>query len=177
MPSCIRVAGFGRNVRKSETWIDGKLRPAVLKSVDADGWPVDDDWRPGRHDPLPRADQSSGDRARDHLRPSFRRMCRCGMTHSAVPPPPVRPSLTSRGCRRVRKLGEMRSTGLRNLLFYCGDYICAHSVIVNADRWAVDVRLSDLERLFVCPACGHRGADVRPFFDTRGPSRREGPEG
>jgi hypothetical protein len=35
-----------------------------------------------------------------------------------------------------------------------------------ADRWADDVRLSDLEPGFICSACGKRGADVRP--DTRG---------
>jgi hypothetical protein len=57
-------------------------------------------------------------------------------------------------------LGEMRSTGLRNLLVYCGDYKCAYSVMMNADRWSDDVRLSDLEPLFVCKACGHRGGDV-----------------
>jgi len=51
-----RLAVYPEYVRKSETWIDGKLRSAVLKSVDADGWPVDDDWRPGRDDPLPAKD-------------------------------------------------------------------------------------------------------------------------
>jgi hypothetical protein len=68
-------------------------------------------------------------------------------------------------------LGEMRSTGLRKLLIYCGDYKCSHSVTINADRWSDDVRLSDLEPVFTCQACGHRGADVRPFFDTRSNSR------
>jgi hypothetical protein len=33
------------------------------------------------------------------------------------------------------------------------------------DRWADHVRLSDLEPLFVCQVCGHRGADVRPLFE------------
>jgi FO synthase len=51
-----RLAVYPGYVRKSESWIDGKLRPAVLKSVDADGWPVEDDWRPGRNDPLPATD-------------------------------------------------------------------------------------------------------------------------
>ena len=51
-----RLAVYPRYVRKSESWIDGKLRPAVQKSVDADGWPVEDDWRPGRNDPLPATD-------------------------------------------------------------------------------------------------------------------------
>jgi hypothetical protein len=35
----------------------------------------------------------------------------------------------------------------------------------DADRWPDNVRLSDLEPLFVCEACGHRGGDVRPLFD------------
>jgi hypothetical protein len=62
-------------------------------------------------------------------------------------------------------LGEMRQSGPRRLLVYCGDYRCAHSVIVNADRWPDRVRLSDLEPKFTCQACGHRGADVRPLFE------------
>ena len=53
-----RLAVYPAYVRKSEQWIDGKLRPAVLKSVDADGWPVEDDWRPGRNDPLPAKDSA-----------------------------------------------------------------------------------------------------------------------
>jgi len=62
-------------------------------------------------------------------------------------------------------LGEMRHSGPRRLLVYCGDYKCAHSVKISADRWPDDVRLSDLEPVFVCKACGHRGADVRPLFE------------
>jgi hypothetical protein len=65
-------------------------------------------------------------------------------------------------------LGEMRDTGL-----YCDDYNCTHHVEISADRWSDDVRLSDLEPSFVCQACGHRGTDVRPFFDhSRAPSRQ-----
>jgi hypothetical protein len=58
-------------------------------------------------------------------------------------------------------LGEMRSSGVRGLLVYCADYSCAHAVRIDADRWPDHVRLSDLELLFVCQACGQRGADVR----------------
>ena len=47
----------------------------------------------------------------------------------------------------------------------CGDYKCAHSVIISAERWPDHVRLSDLEPKFTCKACGHRGADVRPLFE------------
>jgi hypothetical protein len=32
------------------------------------------------------------------------------------------------------------------------------------DRWADDMRLSDVEPRFVCFACGKLGADVRPNF-------------
>jgi hypothetical protein len=34
-----------------------------------------------------------------------------------------------------------------------------------AGQWGDDVRLSELEPRFVCLACGHRGADVRPLFE------------
>lgn len=69
-------------------------------------------------------------------------------------------------------LGEMRApgvqgraSGVRGLLVYCADYKCAHSIAIGADQWPDDVRLSDLEPHFVCKACGHRGADVRPDYD------------
>jgi hypothetical protein len=63
-------------------------------------------------------------------------------------------------------LGEMRSNnGPRRLIVYCGDHKCAHSVIVNAERWRDHVRLSDLEPKFVCETCGHRGADIKPLFE------------
>ena len=62
-------------------------------------------------------------------------------------------------------LGEMRSSGPSRLLVYCADYKCAHSVVIDAEHWGDDVRLFDLEPLFVCKICGHRGADVRPLFE------------
>jgi len=63
-------------------------------------------------------------------------------------------------------LGEMRSNdGPRRLIVCCGDYSCAHSVIINAERWPDRVRLSDLEPKFTCAARGHRGADIRPLFE------------
>jgi hypothetical protein len=48
--------------------------------------------------------------------------------------------------------------------------VCSHSVELSADRWQDEVRLSDLESRFVCQACGHRGADVRPDFHWDKPS-------
>jgi hypothetical protein len=61
--------------------------------------------------------------------------------------------------------GDMRDMGVRGLLIYCSDYKCGHSIAISADPWPDDVRLSDIEPLFVCQACGKRGADVRPDFN------------
>jgi hypothetical protein len=58
--------------------------------------------------------------------------------------------------------GEMRSSGARGLLIYCADYHCSHSSAISANRWPDDVRLSDIEPLFTCQACGRKGGDVRP---------------
>ena len=62
-------------------------------------------------------------------------------------------------------LGEMRESGPTRLVIYCGDYKCAHSMVIDAGRWGDDVRHSDLEPKFTCQVCGHRGADIRPLFD------------
>jgi hypothetical protein len=64
-------------------------------------------------------------------------------------------------------LGEMRESGMRRVLVYCGDFRCSHHTDISADQWPDEVRLSDLEPRFVCEACGRRGADVRPNFDGR----------
>lgn len=58
--------------------------------------------------------------------------------------------------------GEMRASGVRDVLIYCRDHRCSHHVETSADGWADDVRLSDIEPKFVCKVCGRRGADVRP---------------
>ena len=64
--------------------------------------------------------------------------------------------------------GEMRASGVRDVLIYCRDHRCPHHVESNADGWADDVRLSDIEDNFTCTRCGRRGADVRPkFSDAR----------
>ena len=62
-------------------------------------------------------------------------------------------------------LGEMRSSsGPTRLIVYCGDYKCAHSVVIDAGRWPDHVRLSDPEPKFTCEVCGHCGVDLRPLF-------------
>lgn len=66
---------------------------------------------------------------------------------------------------RPRKitLGELRSTGVRDLLVFCADYRCSHNVRLSADyvdQWPDAIRLSELEPRFVCKACGQRGACI-----------------
>ena len=60
--------------------------------------------------------------------------------------------------------GELRESGVCDVLIYCCDHHCSHHIAVSADRWGDHVRLSDIEPGFVCTACGKRGADVRPKF-------------
>ncbi|MBR0828181.1 hypothetical protein JQ596_21835 [Bradyrhizobium manausense] len=65
--------------------------------------------------------------------------------------------------------GDMRDAGVRGVLVYCADYRCSHSVALSADRWADDLRLSDIEPRFVCTVCGKHGAEVRPDFHWNKP--------
>ncbi len=67
-------------------------------------------------------------------------------------------------------LGQMRQSGPHRLRVFCGDYKCSHSVVIDADCWPGSLRLSDLEALFVCRVCGHRGADVRPDYQEQNPA-------
>lgn len=69
--------------------------------------------------------------------------------------------------RRPQKItfAEMRSQGEEyRLIIFCGGVKCSHNTVVADDpeRWPGHVRLSDIEPKFVCTACGHRGAIVRP---------------
>jgi hypothetical protein len=72
------------------------------------------------------------------------------------------PALT----RQKITLAEMRAAGVRGLLMYCNDYHCSHWTTISGDRWPDDVCLSDLEPRFACQACGRRGADVRPDWQS-----------
>jgi len=73
-------------------------------------------------------------------------------------------------------LGAMRTSGVRGLLICCSDYRCSHWTAISGDRWADHVRLSDLEPLFTCQACGKRGAEVGPDFSSieKRPDTRRG---
>jgi hypothetical protein len=61
-------------------------------------------------------------------------------------------------------VGEMRASGVRDVLIYCRDHRCSHHVAISTDRWPDNIRLSDIEPGFVCTVCGKRGAEVRPKF-------------
>jgi hypothetical protein len=47
---------------------------------------------------------------------------------------------------------QMRNGGVRGILVYCSDYKCSHSLAISGDAWPDDVRLSDIERRFICTA-------------------------
>jgi hypothetical protein len=75
--------------------------------------------------------------------------------------------------KRPQKIAfaEMRSSGVRGLFIYCGEYQCSHSIKLSADRWPDHVRLSDFEPcLFVSPAA--RGAPTSGLISTGTKSRR-----
>ena len=56
--------------------------------------------------------------------------------------------------------GEMRESGVRDVLVYCRDHRCSRHTETSADRWPDHVRLSDVEPDFDCSACAKRGAEV-----------------
>ena len=62
--------------------------------------------------------------------------------------------------------GEMSAVGVHGVLIYCSDFRCSHSTAISADQWPDNTRLSDIEPRFTCQACGQRGADVRPDWDS-----------
>jgi hypothetical protein len=40
--------------------------------------------------------------------------------------------------------GELRESGVRDVLIYCHDYRCSHHVETNAEGWPDHIRLSDV---------------------------------
>ena len=60
--------------------------------------------------------------------------------------------------------GEMRDSGVRDVLVYCRDVGSSHLTTMSADLWPDNIRRSDVEPDFICPACGKRGAEIRPKF-------------
>ena len=62
--------------------------------------------------------------------------------------------------------GEIRESGVRDVLIYCRDHRCSHHVETNADGWADDVRLSDIEPNFTCTRCGKKARRCGRSFQT-----------
>ena len=60
--------------------------------------------------------------------------------------------------------GELRASGVRDVLIYCRDHRCTYQVEDRCGWLADDVRLSDIEDRPVCQVCGQPGADVRTNF-------------
>jgi hypothetical protein len=54
----------------------------------------------------------------------------------------------------------MRDMGVHGVFVYCADYRCGHSVAINADCWADELRLSDIELRFDASAHGHSSQSV-----------------
>jgi hypothetical protein len=56
--------------------------------------------------------------------------------------------------------GEMRASGVRDVLIYCCDHRCSHSTTISAEQWPDHVRLSDIEPDFLSapPAATWRGS-------------------
>lgn len=60
-------------------------------------------------------------------------------------------------------LGDLRPTGVRDLLVLCQDYRCSDNLRLATeyiDRWPDEIRISQLESRFVCRACGMRGSCI-----------------
>jgi hypothetical protein len=60
--------------------------------------------------------------------------------------------------------GELRESGVRDVLIYCRDHRCSHHVETNADGWPDGVRLSDIEPSFTAHAAAGGARTVRPKF-------------
>jgi hypothetical protein len=43
----------------------------------------------------------------------------------------------------------MRAAGVRGLLVHCSDYRCSNWTRLGSDRWADDLRLSDIKSRFI----------------------------
>ena len=61
--------------------------------------------------------------------------------------------------------GDMREMGVRGVLIYCADYRRSHSMAPQCRSLPDEMRLSDIEPAFRLPACGKRGAEVRPDYN------------
>jgi len=49
-----RLAIYPAFARQADTWVDPALRTSLIRAIDADGWPRNDEWSPGARAALPR---------------------------------------------------------------------------------------------------------------------------
>jgi hypothetical protein len=63
---------------------------------------------------------------------------------------------------------------IRGLLVYCSDYKCSDDVEISAVDGPDNVRLSDLEPLVTCQACGTKGRRSQSGFQL-GAGRSKAP--
>jgi hypothetical protein len=68
--------------------------------------------------------------------------------------------------RQKITFAELRAASVRGLLVYCSDFRCSHWTAISGDRRPDAARLSDIEPRFTCQACGAKGADVRPDWQS-----------
>ena len=57
--------------------------------------------------------------------------------------------------------GEMRESGVRDVLVYCRDHHCSHCVRISADFWPDHLRLSDIEDRVRVPGLFRRNLAAR----------------
>src|SRR6266699_5927033 len=96
------------------------------------------------------------------------------MTKSAEPSTPSGSSKTQQRRRQITRYKNTTTSPATDSCSLLRGVNLAHSaklierlgqVALGTDPWPGDVRLSDIEPLFVCQAYCRRGADVRPDFD------------
>ena len=60
--------------------------------------------------------------------------------------------------------GEMRASGIRDVLIYCRDHHCSHHMEISAGRWGDQVRLSDGPASSAAPAASAARTCGRSFW-------------
>jgi hypothetical protein len=56
--------------------------------------------------------------------------------------------------------GNMRADGVSDLRVYCSSRFCYRQATINADGFADDMFIVDIDRRFACTVCGAIGAET-----------------
>jgi hypothetical protein len=70
---------------------------------------------------------------------------------------------------------EMRAAGVHGVLIYCSDPLQPFDV-PDADRWRMTSGCPISSPTFVCAACGRRGADILPDWQSIEPPPKRQPK-